>query len=104
MDLLEQITMDPGVRVGKPCVKATRLTVGDVLGTLAAGSTETALLEDVPQLTDEDMRAAGTLMCRSGLECSPAGPPAQALSKAETLALRVIADRLEHGEREAMSL
>ena len=45
------------VRFGKPCVRGTRLTVGDVLGTLASGSTEAELLEDFPQLTHEDVLA-----------------------------------------------
>jgi uncharacterized protein (DUF433 family) len=45
------------VRFGKPCVRGTRLTVGDVLGTLSAGSTEAELLEDFPQLSHEDVLA-----------------------------------------------
>jgi uncharacterized protein (DUF433 family) len=57
MDMLERITIDPAVRFGKPCVRGTRLTVGDVLGTLAVGSTEAELLEDFPQLTHEDVLA-----------------------------------------------
>jgi uncharacterized protein (DUF433 family) len=57
LDLLERITIDLAVRFGKPCVRGTRLTVGDVLGTLAAGSTEAELLEDFPQLSHEDVLA-----------------------------------------------
>ena len=57
MDHLERITIDPAVRFGKPCVRGTRLTVGDVLGTLAAGSSEAELLEDFPQLCHEDVLA-----------------------------------------------
>jgi uncharacterized protein (DUF433 family) len=57
MDLLAQNTIDPTVRFGKPWVHGTRLTVGDVLGTLAAGSTEAELLADFPQLTHEDVLA-----------------------------------------------
>ena len=57
MDLLTRISIDPAVRFGKPCVRGTRLTVGDVLGTLAAGSTEAELLADFPQLTHEDVLA-----------------------------------------------
>ena len=57
MNLLERITIDPAVRFGKPCVRGTRLTVGDVLGNLAAGSTEAELLEDCPQLSHEDVLA-----------------------------------------------
>jgi len=57
MELLERITIDPAVRFGKPCVRGTRLTVGDVLGTLSTGSTEAELLEDFPQLSHEDVLA-----------------------------------------------
>jgi uncharacterized protein (DUF433 family) len=57
MDLQERITINPAVRFGKPCVRGTRLTVGDVLGTLAIGMSEAELLEDFPQLTHEDVLA-----------------------------------------------
>ncbi|MFN9071628.1 MAG: DUF433 domain-containing protein [Cyanobacteriota bacterium] len=57
MDLLDRICTDPAVRFGKPCVRGTRLTVGDVLGTLASGSSEAQLLEDFPQLCHEDVLA-----------------------------------------------
>ncbi len=54
---LERITVDPEVRFGKPCVRGTRLTVGDVLGYLASGMTEAELLAEFPQLTHEDVLA-----------------------------------------------
>ena len=57
MDLLQRISIDPAVRFGKPCVRGTRLTVGDVLGVLAAGRAEAELLLDFPQLTHEDVLA-----------------------------------------------
>ena len=57
MSLLERISIDPAVRFGKPCVRGTRLSVGDVLGTLAAGSSEAELLQDFPQLTHDDVLA-----------------------------------------------
>ena len=57
MDTLDCITISPEIRFGKPCVRGTRLTVGDVLGTLAAGCSEAGLLEDFPQLTHEDVLA-----------------------------------------------
>ena len=64
------IALMPAARFGKPCVRGTRLTVGDVLGTLAAGSTEAELLEDFPQLTHEDV-----LACRCLTQChGPAAP------------------------------
>jgi uncharacterized protein (DUF433 family) len=57
MPVLERITIDPNVRFGKPCVKGTRITVGDVLGYLAGGMTEAEVLTDFPQLTHDDIRA-----------------------------------------------
>ena len=57
MGLLERIAVDPTVRFGKPCVRGTRITVGDVLGHLAAGMTEGQLVAEFPQLTGDDVRA-----------------------------------------------
>jgi uncharacterized protein (DUF433 family) len=57
MSMLERIAIDPNVRFGKPCVRGTRITVGDVLGYLAGGMTEADLLTDFPQLTRDDIRA-----------------------------------------------
>jgi uncharacterized protein (DUF433 family) len=52
-----RITIDPAVRFGKPCVRGTRITVGDVLGYLAAGMSEDEILGDFPHLVREDIRA-----------------------------------------------
>ena len=57
MAKFERITVDPPVRFGKPCVRGTRLTVGDVLGYLAGGMTEAEVLASFPQLTHEDILA-----------------------------------------------
>jgi uncharacterized protein (DUF433 family) len=57
MNFLERIVADPNVRFGKPCVRGTRLSVGDVLGYLAGGMTEDEILRDFPQLAREDVRA-----------------------------------------------
>jgi uncharacterized protein (DUF433 family) len=57
MDLLERIAVDPAVRFGKPCVRGTRIAVGDVLGYLAAGMSEEKIVADFPQLTRDDIRA-----------------------------------------------
>ena len=57
MDFQGRITIDPAVRFGKPCVRGTRLTVGDVLGFLASGMGEAELLEDFPQLSHDDVLA-----------------------------------------------
>lgn len=55
MSLLERISIDPDVRFGKPCVRGSRITAGDVLGYLAGGMTEAQLLADFPQLAHEDI-------------------------------------------------
>jgi uncharacterized protein (DUF433 family) len=57
MNPLERITSDPAVRFGKPCVRGTRITVGDILGYLAGGMSEQQLITEFPQLTAEDIRA-----------------------------------------------
>ena len=57
MSPLERIAIDPEVRFGKPCIRGTRITVGDVLGYLAGGMSEDQILVDFPQLTRDDIRA-----------------------------------------------
>jgi uncharacterized protein (DUF433 family) len=57
MDYRSIITINPDRRFGKPCVRDTRITVFDVLSWLAAGMDHGEILEDFPQLTDEDIRA-----------------------------------------------
>ena len=57
MDYRDRIVIDPNVRFGKPRVRGTRITVGDVLSYLAAGMDEREILSDFPQLTSEDIRA-----------------------------------------------
>ena len=57
MEPQSRITIDPEVRFGKPCVRGTRITVGDVLSYLASGMREDEILADFPQLTGEDIRA-----------------------------------------------
>jgi uncharacterized protein (DUF433 family) len=57
MGLLERLTLDAQVRFGKPCIRGTRVSVGDVLGYLAGGMTEDEILRDFPQLVRDDIRA-----------------------------------------------
>jgi uncharacterized protein (DUF433 family) len=57
MDYPDRIVIDPEVRFGKPCVRGTRITVGDVLSYLASGMREEEILADFPQLKNEDIRA-----------------------------------------------
>lgn len=51
------ITLDPGKRSGKPCIRGLRITVDDILDCFAAGMTEQEVLEDYDYLTQEDIRA-----------------------------------------------
>ncbi len=56
----DRITLDPEVMGGKPCIRGLRLTVGTILGLLAAGRTEDEILEAYPYLEREDIRATLT--------------------------------------------
>lgn len=56
-DLFDRITIQNDTRSGRPCVRGTRITVGDVLGWLASGMTEAEILADYKALTGEDIRA-----------------------------------------------
>ena len=51
------ITIEPGKRGGKPCIRGMRITVYDVLEYLASGMTVQEILNDFPYLTEEDIRA-----------------------------------------------
>jgi uncharacterized protein (DUF433 family) len=57
MDYRDRIVIDAEIRFGKPCVRGTRITVGDVLSYLASGMSEQEILSDFPQLTRDDIRA-----------------------------------------------
>ncbi len=52
------ITLEPGKRGGKPCIRGMRITVYDVLSYLAAGMTQQEILADFPYLTEEDILAS----------------------------------------------
>jgi uncharacterized protein (DUF433 family) len=51
------ITIEPGKRNGKPCIRGLRITVYDVLEYLASGMTHAQILHDFPYLTEDDIRA-----------------------------------------------
>lgn len=51
------ITIEPGKRGGKPCIRDLRITVYDILEYLASGMTEDEVLRDFPDLNREDIRA-----------------------------------------------
>jgi uncharacterized protein (DUF433 family) len=53
----EHITIEPGTRSGKPCIKGTRITVYDILSYLASGMRYEEILSDFPQLTMNDILA-----------------------------------------------
>ena len=57
MDYERIITIEPGKRNGKPCIRGLRITVSDVLEYLAGGMTESEILADFPELTREDIKA-----------------------------------------------
>jgi uncharacterized protein (DUF433 family) len=58
VDYRSIITVEPGKRGGKPCIRHMRITVGDILGWLAAGMSHQQIREDFPELTEEDITAA----------------------------------------------
>ena len=57
MDYRHIITIEPGKRSGKPCIRGMRITVTDVLEYLAGGMSIPEILADFPELTEEDIRA-----------------------------------------------
>lgn len=57
MDYEGRITVEPGKRGGKPCVRGLRITVSDVLEYLASGMSQEEILKDFPDLTMDDIRA-----------------------------------------------
>src|SRR2546425_8432564 len=81
VDYRKIITLEPGKRGGKPCIRRIRITVGDVLGWLAAGMSHAEIIDDYPDLTEEDIlaclayaadKAGGILQSSSG--CGAAIP------------------------------
>ena len=58
MTWVERITFDPTVMGGKPCIRGMRVTVGTIVGLLAAGRTEAEVLKAYPYLEADDLRAA----------------------------------------------
>jgi uncharacterized protein (DUF433 family) len=57
MDYRDIITIEPGKRGGKPCIRHMRISVYDVLGWLASGMTQEQILRDYPELTSDDIQA-----------------------------------------------
>jgi uncharacterized protein (DUF433 family) len=57
MDYRKYITVEPGKRGGKPCIRGLRITVYDVLDQLAEGVTPEEIVADFPELALEDIQA-----------------------------------------------
>jgi uncharacterized protein (DUF433 family) len=57
MDYRDVITLEPGKRGGRPCIRGMRISVADVLGWLAAGMSHAEIRADYPELTEDDIRA-----------------------------------------------
>ena len=57
IDYRDRITLEPGKRGGKPCIRGLRITVQDVLTWLAEGRSTADILADFPQLQAEDVQA-----------------------------------------------
>lgn len=57
MDYREIITIEPGKRSGKPCIRGMRITVQDILEYLAGGMTESEIIDDFPEIAHDDIRA-----------------------------------------------
>ncbi len=58
MNYRDIITIEPGKRGGKPCIRGMRITVQDILSYLAAGMTHKEILDDFPYLVEEDILAS----------------------------------------------
>lgn len=58
MSYMDRIRIDPAIRSGKPTIRGTRITVGDILEYLASGMSHEEILADFPDLAPEDVRAA----------------------------------------------
>ncbi|PSR54930.1 hypothetical protein AHMF7605_16180 [Adhaeribacter arboris] len=66
MDFSKIITLEPGKRSGKPCIRGIRITVYDVLSYLASGMTTEEILEDFPDLKKEDVLACLSYVAQAG--------------------------------------
>jgi uncharacterized protein (DUF433 family) len=58
IDYKKIITIEPGERGGKPCIRGMRITVNDILGWLASGMTIPDILADYEELSQDDIYAA----------------------------------------------
>lgn len=72
-ELLERIAVDPGIMVGKPVIRGTRLTVELILNLLAHGASQAEILDEYEGLTAEDIQACllFATRCLQGTELLP---------------------------------
>lgn len=78
-EILKRVSVDPNVCFGKPCIRGTRIWISLILDNLAEGTSEKELLEDYPELTLEDIKAAiayGAEMVRERFVDIPREKPA----------------------------
>ena len=57
MTYLDRITIEPGKRSGQACIRGMRITVSDVLDYLATGMSHEEILDEFPELSEEDIQA-----------------------------------------------
>jgi uncharacterized protein (DUF433 family) len=57
MNYQQIVTIEPGKRGGRPCIRGLRIAVADVLGWLAAGMSHQDIIAEYPELTEGDIRA-----------------------------------------------
>lgn len=55
--VMDRITLEPGKRGGRPCIRGLRISVYDVLSMLSGGMSQQEVLDDFPELTHEDILA-----------------------------------------------
>ena len=60
MSHMERITLEPGKRGGRPCIRGLRISVYDVLAMLTQGLSEAEIIADFPELDSADIRACHT--------------------------------------------
>jgi uncharacterized protein (DUF433 family) len=58
MPIFDRITQDPNIMGGKPCIRGLRMTVGTIVGLVAAGHSRESILQLYPYLADDDIREA----------------------------------------------
>lgn len=58
MNTFSRITRSPGVMGGKPCIRGMRVTVGAIVGLVAAGHSNSEILQAYPYLEEDDIREA----------------------------------------------